>query len=63
MSWKKTRQVSQTADEPPRMGRSCLAAMGSTRKRRKAESKTAVAYSARDEDMSGQGKHNRREEE
>jgi hypothetical protein len=40
--WKKTRQVSQTAEEPPRAGRSCLAAMGSMTKRRKAERKTAV---------------------
>jgi hypothetical protein len=42
MSWKKTKQVIQTAEEPPRAGRICLAAMGSMRKRRKAEEKTAV---------------------
>jgi hypothetical protein len=42
--WKKTRQVIHTAEEPPRMGRSCLAAMGSMRKRRRAERKMVTDH-------------------
>ncbi len=33
---KKTRQVVQTADDPPSVGSSCLATIGSTTKSRKA---------------------------
>ena len=45
--WKKTRHVIQTAADPPSEGSSCLAAMGSTRKRRKAARKTTLPKRSR----------------
>ena len=41
--WKKTRQVIQTAAEPPKIGTSCRAAIGSMRNSRKDEKKYSAA--------------------
>src|SRR5215471_13843538 len=49
--WKKTRQVIQTAEEPPRTGRICRAAMGSMLKTRRAERNAMAPKSGRDESM------------
>jgi hypothetical protein len=44
---KKTRQVVHTAEDPPSVGSSCLATIGSTTKRRKALRKMVSAYRLR----------------
>ena len=48
MVWKKTRQVIQTAAEPPKMGSNCFAAMGSTRKSRNDARKMALPKRVRE---------------
>src|ERR1700677_3092526 len=44
---KKTRQVVQTAEDPPNVGSSCFATIGSTTKSRKALRKMVSAYKLR----------------